>query len=154
MSHLKLKKRENRKKKLILLIQNIKESYGKVDSKLSDFIDTIESYGFFCDLNEEDIDWCLEYPEDRYLPILKNKTIAIGIDNVYTGQAIIGIDPRYCFDKIKHCSILACFPMSKREYRRFMNMFRKLMDYKHVSTKEWFRVADRNWSGEYGYFGR
>ena len=46
-----------------------------------------------------------------------NKYIMIYIES-YNGGHIyrMGIDPKWCFNKLSHCSIIAWFPMKKREF--------------------------------------
>lgn len=144
-----------RKEKLNNLINILKESCGSVDTKLIDFVDLLDQHGFFLNLEESDIDWCLEHnPRSLSLPVLCSNRITIGMDGIYDGQIRIGIDPSYCFNKTGDCSVLAYFPMKKREYKRFIKLFNKLLNMKHNNTNYWFRVARESWCGSYAVFGR
>ena len=141
-----------KREKLNNLINILKESCGSVDMKL---IDLLDQHGFFLNLEEEDIDWCLEHdPRLLSLPVLCSNRITIGMDGIYDGQIRIGIDPSYCFNNTGDCSVLAYFPMKKREYKRFIKLFNKLMNMKHNNANHWFRVARESWCGSYAVFGR
>lgn len=69
---------------------------------------------------------------------------------------IMGIDPKSCWDSIKRASIKAYFPMSKREFNRFMRfMQNKICDKRSQWRKEWLReIASTSFYGETAEFGR
>ena len=69
------------------------------------------------------------------------------------GNAKIGIDPSFCYDKLNKSSILAQFPMKKREYERFIQFFRKIPDRKSPLHKNWMRYAPECFYGQYATFG-
>lgn len=144
-----------KEQKLNTMIDLMKESYGSVDKKLVDFIDKLESYRFFLNLEEFDLDYAIENPNHMSLPILISRKISIGIDNIYADQVRIGIDPSYCFNKIGDCSIIAHFPMSKREYKRFIVLFEKLLSESGNKNlkKEWLNSANTCWCGAFTTFG-
>lgn len=148
MSNLKKAYKLIRKKKIEKIINNMKESYGTVDIKLINFLEQLESYGFFLNLNDNDI-----YYSD--VSILTAKKISIGIDKIYNKKTRIGIDPSFCFNKTGDCSIIAYFPMSKREYMRFVKLFHKLLSNTHKTNfvKVWFKEALSSWCGNYATFG-
>ena len=153
-----------KREKLNNLINTLKESCGSVDTKLIDFVDLLDQHGFFLNLEEADIDWCMEEVDANLclehdpillsLPVLCSNRITIGMDGIYDGQIRIGIDPSYCFNKTGDCSVLAYFPMKKREYKRFIKLFNKLLNMKHNNANHWFRVAKESWCGSYALFGR
>ena len=146
-------RKEVRKNKIRRLTTELKESYGEVDMKLVDFINQLESYGFFLNMENLDIDYCLE-ENIHSIPILTANNVSVGIDGIYAGKIRVGIDPKYFFNKTGDCSIIAYFPMSKREYTRFLNLFNKIMcSCPKTFKKEWMKEALSSWCGSYATFG-
>ena len=153
-----LNKKLVRKQNLEQLINIMKESYGLVDEKLVDFISLLDQHGFFLNLQTYDIEYFLEDYKERgsiSLPTLKTKGICIGTDGIYSGKTRFGIDPSFCFNKTGDCSIIAHFPMSKREYKRFIVFFEKLLSESGNKNlkKEWFNSASTCWYGAFTTFG-
>ena len=84
--------------------------------------------------------------------MLVSSNICIGFI-ISSNNILIGIDPKYCFNKTSDCSILAHFPMSKREYKRFVKFFNKLNTDNNIK-KNWQKIANICWFGSYIDFGR
>lgn len=123
------------------------------DKQLTKFLRWCFNKGFFDNITNEDIDDCYEYGE-LSLPLLKNHHITIGVE-CWKGYdfALIGLDPSDCFNKTKHCSIVAKLPiLSKREETRFYKVLETVLDKKSPLAKEWRRGASTCWNGEYGRF--
>lgn len=126
---------------------------SKADGQLLQFLQWLYDNDFLRNLTQFDYE-CLMDEDFDYLslPILRNHKIAIGID-IWDGFCRIGIDPSECFNKTNQCSIIARFPLSKREEKRFYNTLEKLLDKKTDYSKDWFRQASKSWYGSFAKFG-
>lgn len=126
---------------------------SKADGQLLQFIQWLYDNDFLRNLTQFDYE-CLMDDDFDYLslPILRNHKIAIGID-IWDDFCRIGIDPSECFNKTSQCSIVARFPLSKREEKRFYNTLEKLLDKKTDYSKDWFRQASQSWYGSFAKFG-
>lgn len=126
---------------------------GTNNKQLTRFLKWCFNKGFFDNITDEDLNFCYEANE-LSLPLLKNHHITIGIE-VFKGfeYALIGIDPSYCFNKTKQCSIVAKLPLtSKRDEKAFYKLLDSLLDNKNQQTKKWKNYAGSSWYGVYASF--
>lgn len=63
----------------------------------------------------------------------------------------VGIDPVSCYDKMRRCSIRATLPMSKRDYKRFIQKLESVTQGKE--RQQWFKKASSCWYGSYAIYG-
>lgn len=125
------------------------------DENFKDFAGILYNSGYFNNIPKEDIEWVLIDNCGGYgfsISTLKWDNIEIGIDFL-DDKIRVGIDPIKCFDKTSKCSIIAWFPMSKREYKRFVGLFNKVTDRKMALSVDWFKRALGCWSGQFAEFG-
>lgn len=109
------------------------------------------SNGFFNNLSDTDIDDCYAY---EILPLMKNNGICIGVSLAFisSGEVLVGIDPRECFEKTDACSVIAKFPMSRREETRFYKFIERLIDGNNEQARKWKHEAGTSWFGSYASF--
>lgn len=125
------------------------------DKQFHKFVEQLYTFGYFNNISESDIQWCLSTKYQKYgfsIDTLKYDAIAIGM-NIGEEKICIGIDPTRYFDKTTRCSVLAWFPMSKREYKRFIDFFQNINDKKSTIYKAWTNVSKMCWYGSYATFG-
>lgn len=124
------------------------------DEKFKDFLEVLKINGFLNDLSAEDVDYgyCFPLSYGPGLPLFAYNKVKIGIE-LYDGKAYVGIDPSKCYDSLKRCSVLVCFPMKKREYNRFKNFVTKILDTKSSLRNEWLKEAPSCFYGQYATFG-
>lgn len=124
---------------------------SKANFQFVKFYNWLYDHDFLRNLTQFDYDFM---NEENYLslPILRNHKIGIGID-LWENYCRIGIDPSDCFNKTKQCSIVARFPLSKREEKMFYNTLDKILDKKSKYSKDWFRQANKSWYGSFATFG-
>ena len=63
----------------------------------------------------------------------------------------VGIDPTSCYDKMRRCSIRATLPMSKRDYKRFIQKLESVTQGKE--RQQWLKEASGCWYGGYATYG-
>lgn len=136
-------------KMITLVIEE--DDKAKAKGQLLKFYKWLYNHDFLRNLTKFDYDFI---NEENYLSlsIIRNHKIGIGID-VWDNYCRIGIDPSECFDKISRCSIVARFPLSRREERRFYNTLDKILDKRSEYSKDWFRQASTSWYGSFAKFG-
>lgn len=115
------------------------------------FVNKLFAKGFFNNIPEYEIECSLE-DEEIVFSEFNNGKIQIVIEYI-DDKHIVGIDPANCFDKISKSSVIAYFPMSKREYARFSSFFDKLTDTKSKIYRDWKKEAPSSFCGAYAMFG-
>lgn len=148
----KINNRKLKKEKIEKFKKAILESVSFIDQKLVGFVDILDEYGFFLSLDMNDIDWFINNKDMLSMPLLTSNDICMGFI-VTNNEVMIGVDPKYCFNKISQCSILAHFPMSKREYKRFVKLFHRIND-NFKAKKYWIEIAQICWYGDCIEFGK
>ena len=103
----------------------------------------------------KDKNFQIEYEEHTYGICYRiwNKYIMIYIETYDNKIWRIGIDPKYCFNKISQCSIIGWFPMPKREYKRFIKLLDRITNVKDTFFKYWYKEASTAWGGTIAIFG-
>lgn len=142
------KKRKEREE----LLQKALTSFSK-DVKIQqadEFLQILKEYHFFDNFSKGDL-LNMYSGGDYWLNFCRNKVRIMIVAE--KGNAKIGIDPSFCYDKLNKSSILAQFPMKKREYERFIQFFRKILDRKSPLHKNWMRYAPECFYGQYATFG-
>ena len=95
---------------------------------------------------------CDKYKYRTYYRIW-NKYIMIHIESYDNIIYRMGIDPKWCFNKLSRCSIIAWFPMKKREYKLFFRYLDRITNIKDPFFKEWYKEASMSWCGATAEFG-
>jgi hypothetical protein len=125
------------------IIDLLKEKITK--KYFSEFIDLINENKFFDNLSNDDLEDFKEYLNEKEIcfssPFLNQYKIKIQIE-LYENECFVGIDPTYCFNKLKHCNTIIHFPLSKREFERFKTHFIKILDKKTDYSKDWFENSN------------
>ena len=130
------------------------------DNQLREFVYELIQDGFLNECSEEEISEAASEYGICWLRFRHNGiTIQIRESNYSFLQKcegelnyLVGIDPTSCYDSLQRSSILAQFPMSKREYKRFRNLFSKVLDKKNGLFKDWELEANGCFYGEYATF--
>lgn len=117
----------------------------KIDTQSINFLDFINSVGFFKDFDCECINDGIFEATSTY------SKIVIGI-KIYNNFVRFGIDPSNCFDSINRSSIILQFPMSKREEHRVYKLMHEILNAKSNLHKRWAKEAPSSWYGE--FYGR
>ncbi len=147
-----LEKKELRKKYLDLILSLSENKYYK------DFIKFIFIENkFINDVDFNDIKDAIKWSEEEHKiipPFVKSKYYTFGFDEYGYDYIIFGIDPKNCFNKLKHCSIMIYFrDIKKREYENAKKLLKRIFNRKDNFSKTWFKEASCCWCGEYGIFG-
>jgi hypothetical protein len=82
-----------------------------------------------------------------------NKVIIEAVSNNNGKTYQVGIDPAYCFNKLRRCSVLANFPMSRREYKRLIKFINHISNPKDRVYRQWYKDAPKLFYGEYDVYG-
>lgn len=117
----------------------------KVDTQSINFLDFINSIGFFSEFDEDDCE-CIN--DGIFEATSTYNKIVIGI-KMYDNFVRFGIDPSKCFDSINRSSIIIQFPMSKREEHRVYRLIHEIFNTKSDLHKRWVNEAPSSWYGEF-----
>lgn len=143
------KEKQTKRETINNVIEKTEEFYGK---QFADFLAVIDSYGGFNSVTTDDLQYCLDLENNICLPCLVINKTKIGAYLNEKGTVILGMDPANCFNKTGTCSVIARFPMKKREYARFTSLFNRLINPKDKMAKEWQKEAPTCWKGSYASF--
>ena len=77
--------------------------------------------------------------------------VEIGLVQCSNKTLEVGIDPTFCYDKMRRSSILAKLPMSKRDYKRFIQKLESVTQ--GNERYKWFKEAPGCFYGEYATYG-
>lgn len=123
----------------------------------NNFIFYLKNHNFFKNIQNEEITNIIKKDTPYKLSLYnkKNKDIIISINYIKEKDediVKIGIDPKYCFNSLGNCSILAQFPMNNRTYSTFIKHLDKILDEKTNVHKDWFKNANGLWNGKWAKF--
>ena len=120
----------------------------KIDTQSVNFLDFINSVGFFKKFDEDDCE-CIN--DGIFEATSTHNKIVIDM-RICDNNVRFGIDPSSCFNSLNRSSIIIQFPMSKREEHRVYKFIHGILNNKSNLHKQWMKEAPTSWYG--AFYGR